>query len=176
MFPRKFIDAAQLFIVLLLCAPGIGRAFSCETLDIAERFEKADRVFLIKVLDIRLEEFPDFDDLDIDDEHFFGVRPLSVGYEVLKELKGDAGYRPRLSELLNFTGIYANLLPGINYVIAAELPDKPDTSDGESEWASQFLFVSSCEVLVGYFAEDEEEVLEDLRLIFELAEAENAND
>lgn len=176
MFPRKFIDAAQLFIVLLLCAPGIGKAFSCETLDIAERFEKADRAFLIKVLDTRLEEFPDFDDLDVDEDEFDGVRPLSVGYEVLRELKGESGYRPRLLELLNFTGIYANLLPGINYVIAADLPDKSDASDVASEWASQFLFVSSCEVLVGYFAEDEEDVLEDLKLIFELAEAENASD
>jgi len=160
-------------ILFLLLVPVTGNAFSCETTDIAERFEKADRVFLIKILETQLEEFPD---LDVEEGELDSVRPLSVGYKVLEELKGDPDYRPRLLQLLNFTGIYANLLPGINYVIAVEYPDKAEIDDEQSEWASQFMFVSSCEVLVGYFAEHAEDVSDELDLIRGLANAEKKAD
>ena len=153
-------------IALSILIPRMGNAYSCPMLDLAEQFEKADRVFLIKVLDTRLEEFPP---MEVEEGELDDVRPLSVGYEVLEELKGDPTYRPRILQLLNFTGIYANLLPGINYVIAVEFPSSEQRAEFETEWNKEFMFVSSCEVMLGYFAENEEDVAEELHEIRELS-------
>lgn len=94
------------------CLPG---------LTLSKQIRDSKRVFLVYVVETRLEEklLSDMAEKDGDkgsaDKE--SVKLVSAGYRVVENFKGETTYRPRLLDLLGIGTGYVGLTPGMYYLV-----------------------------------------------------------
>jgi hypothetical protein len=95
-----------------------------------EQFNGSKRVFLVYVLETRLEE-----ELQrkmsarggsADSE---SVKLVSAGYRIVEDYKGEKSYKPRLLDILGIGTGYVGLTPGIYYLVFLGDVQDYETSD-----------------------------------------------
>jgi hypothetical protein len=108
-----------LLTVMLLLLSDACLAYSCQphmTLD--EQFNGSKRVFLVYVLETRLEEELQRKmserDGSADSE---AVKLVSAGYRIVEDYKGEKSYKPRLLDILGIGTGYVGLTPGVYYLV-----------------------------------------------------------
>ena len=110
-----------LAIMLFSMVSSICCAHTCLPDQTAEKqFNEAKRVFLIYVLETRLEE--ELQKKLIEQEHGKhaddeSVKLVSVGYRIVEDFKGDKNYKPRLLDMLGIGTGYVGLTPGVYYLV-----------------------------------------------------------
>ena len=110
-----------LTIVLLSLLSSLSFAHTCLPDQTPEKqFNEAKRVFLIYVLETRLEE--QLQKKLIEEEHGNhadgeSVKLVSAGYRIVEDYKGDKNYKPRLLDMLGIGTGYVGLTPGVYYLV-----------------------------------------------------------
>ncbi len=129
---------------------------------IESAYQDAERVFLIYVLETRLEEHPPAwiveEDVDLGDE---SVKLISADYRVVEEFKGDSGYKPRLLDLLGIGTGYVGLTPGVYFAVFL-----PRVESGEDP---DLRYVNICTVPLSHYRLQVEDFQNELDVIRRLA-------
>ena len=110
-----------LAIVLFSLLSSLSYAHTCLPDQTPEKqFNESKRVFLIYVLETRLEEelqkklIEQDHGKHADDE---SVKLVSAGYRIVEDFKGDINYKPRLLDMLGIGTGYVGLTPGVYYLV-----------------------------------------------------------
>lgn len=109
----------SLLTSLLLLASSICTAHTClPGLTLDKQFNESKRVFLVYVVETRLEEEMQKKMLEkergADSE---SVKLVSAGYRIIEDYKGEKSYKPRLLDLLGIGTGYVGLTPGVYYLV-----------------------------------------------------------
>lgn len=135
----RLLIALMLSLVTSLCS-----AHSCpRDSTLSKQFKESGRVFLIYVVETKLEEALQRQLVEkhvSDDE---SVKLVSAGYRVVEDFKGDKNYTPRLLDLLGIGTGYVGLTPGAYYLVF--LPGV------EPEEIKGFRSVDMCAVPISHY-------------------------
>lgn len=109
----RLLIALMLSLVSSLCS-----AHSCpRDLTLSKQFKESARVFLIYVVETRLEEALQRQIIEKQISDKESVKLVSAGYRVVEDFKGDKNYTPRLLDLLGIGTGYVGLTPGVYYLV-----------------------------------------------------------
>lgn len=139
-----------LFPLMLALVSSLCSAHSCpRDLTLGKQFSESKRVFLIYVVETRLEErlqrqlTEKHVDKGADEE---SMKLVSAGYRVVEDFKGEKNYTPRLLDLLGIGTGYVGLTPGVYYLVFL--------ADRSSDEMQGFRSVDTCSVPISHYRLD----------------------
>lgn len=114
-------------LVFLLAFTNSAWAFSCPAKTLEQKYQEAERVFLIYVTETKLDEtlFREMvKGYPAENDKSESVKAIFADYEVVEDFKGDKNYKPILVDLLGIGTGYVGLTPGKYYAILLPPPSK----------------------------------------------------
>lgn len=163
---KKSVPILLAAITYFLLLTGPSWAFECPDIPLEEKFNKAERVFLVYVTETKLEE-----DLlkkmnhgfAVDGDNSESIKLLSASYRVIEEFKGLITDQPKLLDLMGPDTGYAGVYPGVYYLLMI-----PPVQEGEDK---NIRIINKCMLYANHYRLNLEPFQERLDEIRELRDS-----
>ncbi|MGB0632255.1 MAG: hypothetical protein ACPGRZ_16310 [Alphaproteobacteria bacterium] len=123
-------------------------AFQCHPGETGEgAHDDAERIFLILVLETRLDE--EFQKL-IESERpqsKDAMKPITVRYRVIEDFKGDTNFKPEFLDLLGIGTGYVGFSPGVYYLVSVPKLDPSKEQDKRTDILKGRRIINFCNVI-----------------------------